>query len=200
MCRAAQPRYASGAEVLAQSIVRTINGLRKVAAGLKPFSESVWPGVRNDLFVANQSIASLRASVVTNGLSMQAVAQAMALIDWLLAVPPRLSGSTSTGEISDLQRTTTRRRTFDLVSATFTSFIRMSTMRTSWSLPTHSSTSRIPISSCEAPFGSSEPARWWLRCHPSSPALTVLFTPESTTIVPISRFSSGCPSLRVKSA
>lgn len=56
MCRAAQPRYASGAEVLAQSIVRTINGLRKVAAGLKPFSESVWPGVRNDLFVAHESI------------------------------------------------------------------------------------------------------------------------------------------------
>jgi SAM-dependent methyltransferase len=37
-------------------ITRTTNGLRKVAAGLKPFSESVWPGVRNDLFVAHESI------------------------------------------------------------------------------------------------------------------------------------------------
>ena len=30
--------------------------MRKVLAGLRPFSESVWPGVRNDLFVAHQSI------------------------------------------------------------------------------------------------------------------------------------------------
>lgn len=37
-------------------ITRTTNGLRKVAAGLRPFSESVWPGVRNDLFVAHESI------------------------------------------------------------------------------------------------------------------------------------------------
>jgi SAM-dependent methyltransferase len=35
---------------------RALNGIRKVAAGLRPFSESVWPGVRNDLFVAHQSI------------------------------------------------------------------------------------------------------------------------------------------------
>jgi 2-polyprenyl-3-methyl-5-hydroxy-6-metoxy-1,4-benzoquinol methylase len=35
---------------------RIINGLRKVAAGLRPFGESVWPGVRNDLFVAHESI------------------------------------------------------------------------------------------------------------------------------------------------
>jgi SAM-dependent methyltransferase len=35
---------------------RTSNGFRKVAAGLRPFGESVWPGVRNDLFVAHQSI------------------------------------------------------------------------------------------------------------------------------------------------
>ena len=39
-----------------QSIHRALNGIRKVAAGLRPFSESVWPGVRNDLFVAHESI------------------------------------------------------------------------------------------------------------------------------------------------
>lgn len=35
---------------------RVWNGLRKVAAGLTPFGESVWPGVQNDLFVAHASI------------------------------------------------------------------------------------------------------------------------------------------------
>jgi SAM-dependent methyltransferase len=35
---------------------RVTNGLRKVAAGLRPFNESVWPGTRNDLFVAHESI------------------------------------------------------------------------------------------------------------------------------------------------
>ena len=35
---------------------RILNGLRKVTAGLRPFGESVWPGVRNDLFVAHESI------------------------------------------------------------------------------------------------------------------------------------------------
>lgn len=35
---------------------RLTNGLRKLGAGLRPFSESVWPGVRNDLFVAHESI------------------------------------------------------------------------------------------------------------------------------------------------
>jgi len=33
-----------------------VNGIRKVLAGLRPFGESVWPGVRNDLFVAHESI------------------------------------------------------------------------------------------------------------------------------------------------
>lgn len=37
-------------------IQRIRNGLSKVAAGLRPFGESVWPGVRNDLFVAHESI------------------------------------------------------------------------------------------------------------------------------------------------
>lgn len=37
-------------------LARAANGLRKVAAGLRPFNESVWPGVRNDLFVAHESI------------------------------------------------------------------------------------------------------------------------------------------------
>jgi 2-polyprenyl-3-methyl-5-hydroxy-6-metoxy-1,4-benzoquinol methylase len=40
---------------------RVANGLRKVAAGLRPFNESVWPGVRNDLFVAHESLYRLAA-------------------------------------------------------------------------------------------------------------------------------------------
>ncbi len=39
-----------------QAVHRALNGIRKIAAGLRPFSESVWPGVRNDLFVAHESI------------------------------------------------------------------------------------------------------------------------------------------------
>lgn len=38
------------------SIARIRNGVAKVAAGLTPFGESVWPGVRNDLFLAHESI------------------------------------------------------------------------------------------------------------------------------------------------
>lgn len=38
------------------SLRRLRNGVAKVAAGLTPFGESVWPGVRNDLFVAHESI------------------------------------------------------------------------------------------------------------------------------------------------
>jgi SAM-dependent methyltransferase len=41
---------------LPDSLTRLLNGFRKVAAGLRPFNESVWPGVRNDLFVAHESI------------------------------------------------------------------------------------------------------------------------------------------------
>ncbi len=37
-------------------LARFRNGTRKVFAGLTPFGESVWPGVRNDLFVAHESI------------------------------------------------------------------------------------------------------------------------------------------------
>ena len=42
--------------MLSRRTQRILNGLRKVAAGLRPFGESVWPGVRNDLFVAHESI------------------------------------------------------------------------------------------------------------------------------------------------
>jgi 2-polyprenyl-3-methyl-5-hydroxy-6-metoxy-1,4-benzoquinol methylase len=42
--------------MLARPAQRVVNGLRKVMAGLRPFGESVWPGVRNDLFVAHESI------------------------------------------------------------------------------------------------------------------------------------------------
>jgi 2-polyprenyl-3-methyl-5-hydroxy-6-metoxy-1,4-benzoquinol methylase len=41
---------------LSRRVRRVLNGLRKVGAGLRPFGESVWPGVRNDLFVAHESI------------------------------------------------------------------------------------------------------------------------------------------------
>jgi len=37
-------------------LVRARNGLAKALAGLRLFNESVWPGVRNDLFVAHESI------------------------------------------------------------------------------------------------------------------------------------------------
>ena len=40
---------------------RLLNGARKVASGLRPFNESVWPGVRNDLFVAHESLYHLAA-------------------------------------------------------------------------------------------------------------------------------------------
>jgi 2-polyprenyl-3-methyl-5-hydroxy-6-metoxy-1,4-benzoquinol methylase len=40
---------------------RVLNGMRKVASGLRPFNESVWPGVRNDLFVAHESLYQLAA-------------------------------------------------------------------------------------------------------------------------------------------
>jgi len=42
---------------------RLTNGVAKVAAGLTPFGESVWPGVRNDLFVAHESIYVYFASL-----------------------------------------------------------------------------------------------------------------------------------------
>lgn len=40
---------------------RFLNGMRKVASGLRPFNESVWPGVRNDLFVAHESLYQFAA-------------------------------------------------------------------------------------------------------------------------------------------
>lgn len=46
---------------------RLANGLRKLAAGLRPFSESVWPGVRNDLFVAHESIYHFFAQFAEGG-------------------------------------------------------------------------------------------------------------------------------------
>lgn len=43
-------------EGLSYWIARARNGVAKAAAGLTPFGESVWPGVRNDLFLAHESI------------------------------------------------------------------------------------------------------------------------------------------------
>jgi 2-polyprenyl-3-methyl-5-hydroxy-6-metoxy-1,4-benzoquinol methylase len=40
---------------------RLLNGVHKIASGLRPFNESVWPGVHNDLFVAHQSLYQLAA-------------------------------------------------------------------------------------------------------------------------------------------
>jgi 2-polyprenyl-3-methyl-5-hydroxy-6-metoxy-1,4-benzoquinol methylase len=45
-----------------QRLLRVVNGTRKVLAGLRPFSESVWPGVANDLFVAHQSLYAFAAA------------------------------------------------------------------------------------------------------------------------------------------
>lgn len=38
-----------------------------MAAGLRPFNESVWPGVRNDLFVAHESIYAFAAPLARGG-------------------------------------------------------------------------------------------------------------------------------------
>ncbi len=46
------------------AVRRLLNGLRKVAAGLRPFNESVWPGVENDLLVAHRSIYRFFAGFV----------------------------------------------------------------------------------------------------------------------------------------
>lgn len=35
---------------------RLVNGVRRIAARLPPAEEAVWPGVRNDLFVAHESV------------------------------------------------------------------------------------------------------------------------------------------------
>lgn len=35
---------------------RMVNGFRRIAAGLPPAEEAVWPGVRSDLFVAHESL------------------------------------------------------------------------------------------------------------------------------------------------
>ncbi len=45
-----------------QRLLRIVNGTRKLLAGLRPFSESVWPGVVNDLFVAHQSLYAFAAA------------------------------------------------------------------------------------------------------------------------------------------
>lgn len=60
-CRVSEPRgphpgSPRGATRAAYWARRLLNGVRKVGAGLRPFGESVWPGVRNDLFVAHASI------------------------------------------------------------------------------------------------------------------------------------------------
>lgn len=51
---------------------RIVNGIRKVAAGLRPFNESVWPGVHNDLFVAHESIYYFAATLAQEQLVLDA--------------------------------------------------------------------------------------------------------------------------------
>lgn len=46
------------------SLYRLVHGVRKIAAGLRPFSESVWPGARTDLFVAHESVYAFAARSV----------------------------------------------------------------------------------------------------------------------------------------
>lgn len=48
----------------AHRLARAWNSARKLAAGLTPHGESVWPGVRNDLFVAHASIYSFFSGFV----------------------------------------------------------------------------------------------------------------------------------------
>lgn len=66
-------------------MARFRNGVLKVAAGLTPFGESVWPGVRNDLYVAHESIYRFFASqaggrrVLDAGCGMGYGAHALAL-------------------------------------------------------------------------------------------------------------------------
>jgi 2-polyprenyl-3-methyl-5-hydroxy-6-metoxy-1,4-benzoquinol methylase len=48
----------------AYRLARAWNSARKLAAGLTPHGESVWPGVRNDLFVAHASIYSFFSGFV----------------------------------------------------------------------------------------------------------------------------------------
>lgn len=45
---------------------RVINGMRRIATGLPPAGEAVWPGVRNDLFVAHESVYHFAARFVAN--------------------------------------------------------------------------------------------------------------------------------------
>jgi SAM-dependent methyltransferase len=40
------------------TLARIRNGLRRIAAGLPPAEEAVWPGVRNDLFIAHEAVYS----------------------------------------------------------------------------------------------------------------------------------------------
>src|SRR3954468_15894608 len=42
---------------------RAANGVRRIAAGLPPSEEAVWPGVRNDLFVAHESVYQFASSL-----------------------------------------------------------------------------------------------------------------------------------------
>jgi SAM-dependent methyltransferase len=48
----------SGTVSMRTTLARLRNGLRRVAAGLPPAEEAVWPGVRNDLFVAHEAVYS----------------------------------------------------------------------------------------------------------------------------------------------
>lgn len=52
---------------LPDTLRRLTNGARRVAARLPPSEEAVWPGVRNDLFVAHESVYAFAARFVQVG-------------------------------------------------------------------------------------------------------------------------------------
>lgn len=52
---------------LPETLRRITNGVRRIAAGLPPAEEAVWPGVRNDLFVAHESVYTFAARFLRAG-------------------------------------------------------------------------------------------------------------------------------------
>jgi len=49
---------------IASTLARLGNGVRRIAAGLPRSEEAVWPGVRNDLFLAHESVYRFYAGLV----------------------------------------------------------------------------------------------------------------------------------------
>jgi hypothetical protein len=97
------------------SLLRVMNGVRKVAAGLRPFNESVWPGVRNDLFVAHQSIYHFASQYVVDRSLLDAGAAARATAHHILLTSARhrFSVSISIAGVFATQDESSSHRTFN---------------------------------------------------------------------------------------